>query len=181
MMQVGLRAAVVLSGFQWKRWERLTRDPRAAQTQRLLQIIQRNQSTAFGLDHGFNAIRTIEDYRRQMPIGDYERVRSYIDRAKLGERAVRTAEPILMFTMTSGSTGEPKLIPVTDSTRASHSKLTKLWYGRAFHDHPRCGDGKVFGIVGAAVEGHTAGGIPFGAASGLIYRSSPGWIRRTHA
>jgi hypothetical protein len=180
-MQLGLRAALLVSGFYWKRWEHLTRDPRAAQSQLLLQLIRRNQSSAFGQDHGFDKIRTADEYRKQVPISDYERFRPYIDRAKLGESAVLTTEPILMFTMTSGSTGEPKLIPVTDSTRANHSKLTKLWYSRAFHDHPRCGDGKVFGLVGAAVEGRTAGGIPYGAASGLIYRSSPGWIRHTHA
>ena len=180
-MQAGLRFALLLSEFHWQRWQQLTDNPRAAQTQLLLQIVRRNRSTAFGLDHNFAAIKSVADYRKQVPLGDYERIRPYIDRAKLGERAVLTAEPIQMFTMTSGSTGEPKLIPVTDSTRASHSKLTKLWYSRAFRDHPRCGDGKVFGLVGAAVEGRTAGGIPFGAASGLIYRSSPRWIRRTHA
>ncbi len=31
------------------------------------------------------------------------------------------------------------------------------------------------------VEGRTAGGIPFGAASGLIYQSSPSWIQNAYA
>ena len=175
------RAALLLSGLQWNRWERQTRDPTAAQKQLLREIVQRNQSTAFGKDHGFSSIKSIKDFRRQVTIGDYESLRPYIERAQQGEKAVLTSEPILMFTMTSGSTGEPKLIPVTESTRANHTRLTRLWYSRAFQDHPGSAGGKVFGLVGRMVEGHTTGGIPYGAASGLIYQSSPTWIKRTHA
>ena len=180
-MHLAQRAALFLSGLQWKRWEGLTRDPAAAQKRLLLEIIQRNQTTAFGRDHGFSSIRSVKDFRRQVPIGDYENFRPYVERAKQGEKAVLTSEPIIMFTMASGSTGEPKLIPVTESTRANHSRLTRLWYSRAFQDHPGCAAGKVFGLVGRTVEGYTAGGIPYGAASGLIYQSSPAWIKRIHA
>jgi len=35
--------------------------------------------------------------------------------------------------------------------------------------------------VSPVVEGRTAGGIPFGAASGLIYQSSPSWIQNAYA
>lgn len=180
-MTLAQRAALFVSGLQWKRWERQTRDPAAAQKRLLLEIIQRNQATAFGRDHGFSSITSVTDFRRQVPIGDYENFRPYIERAKQGEKAVLTDESILMFTMTSGSAGEPKLIPVTESTRANHSRLTRLWYSRAFRDHPGSAAGKVFGLVGRTVEGYTAGGIPYGAASGLIYESSPTWIKRTHA
>jgi len=175
------RAALFLSGLQWNRWERQTRDPAIAQKRLLREIVQRNQDTAFGKNHGFTSIKSVDDFRKQVPTGDYESLRPYIERAKQGEKAVLTSEPIMMFTMTSGSTGEPKLIPVTESTRSNHSRLTKLWYGRAFHGHPDSAAGKVFGLVGRAVEGHTAGGIPYGAASGLIYQSSPAWIKRKHA
>jgi hypothetical protein len=180
-MQLSLRAALLVSRFQWKRWEQNTYDPCAAQTRLLLKIVRQNQDTLFGRQHGFRFIRTIDDYRKQVAIGDFEVFRPYIERAKLGERAVLTEESVSMFTITSGSTGEPKLIPVTESSRAGHAKLTRLWYGRAINDHPGCATGKIFGLVGSAVEGHSAGGVPYGAASGLIYQSSPDWVRRAHA
>ena len=180
-MQLSLRAALLVSRFQWKRWEQNTYDPCGAQTGLLLKIVRQNQDTLFGRQHGFRFIKNIDDYRNQVAIGDYENFRPYIERAKMGERAVLTEAPVLMFTITSGSTGEPKLIPVTESSRASHVKVTRLWYGRAINDHPGCAAGKIFGLVGSAVEGHTAGGIPYGAASGLIYQSSPHWVRRAHA
>jgi hypothetical protein len=180
-MQLGLHAALLMSDFQWQAWECLTSKPRAVQSRLLLRIVGQNQTTQFGQDHGFSTIKSIESYRKQIPIRDYEGVRSYIDRAKNGERGVLTAEPILMFSMTSGSTGEPKLIPVTASTQTSHARITRLWYSRAFRDHPGCAAGKVFGLVGAAVEGYTAGGLPYGAASGMIYNSSPPWVKSRHA
>jgi GH3 auxin-responsive promoter len=180
-MQLSLRPALLASRLHWKRWQRITDNPCAEQTRLLLKIVGQNQDTRFGREHGFRFITTIDDYRKQVAIGDFEDFRPYIERAKLGERAVLTEEPILMFTMTSGSTGEPKLIPVTESSRASHAKLTRLWYGRAIDDHPGCGAGRIFGLVGSASEGSTASGIPYGAASGLIYQSSPSWVRRAHA
>ena len=180
-MQLGLRAALLVSGFHWKRWNRLTVKPRPAQTEFLLRLIRKNQSTAFGRDHGFHFIKTVDDFRRQVPVGDYERVRPYIDRAKQGENAVLSAEPILMFTMTSGTTAEPKLIPVTQSAGNAHRALTRLWYYRSYLDHPRFLSDKLLGIVSPALEGRTAGSIPFGAASGLIFQSSPRWIKNAFA
>jgi hypothetical protein len=181
MIPLTLRCALLLSRYHWRRWEAGTGNPRATQNELLRRILRRNQASAFGREYGFGSIATVDDYRKRVPIGDYERYRPYIQRITQGERRVLTDEPVLMFTMTSGSTGAPKLIPVTEATRANHSRLTRLWYSRAFQDHPGSAAGTIFGLVGRAVEGHTASGIPFGAASGLIYQSSPMWIKRSHA
>jgi hypothetical protein len=86
-----------------------------------------------------------------------------------------------MFTLTSGSTGEPKLIPVTETAKNNHRELTRLWYYRAYVEHPRFMSGKLLGVVNPADEGRTLSGIPFGAASGLIYESSPLWIQNAYA
>jgi hypothetical protein len=86
-----------------------------------------------------------------------------------------------MFAMTSGSTGQPRLIPVTQTTKKSHRELTRLWYYRAYTEHPNFMSGKLLGIVSPAEEGRTPSGIPFGAASGLIYESSPRWIQNAYA
>ena len=181
MIPLTLRCALLLSRVHWHRWQARTRNPRAAQNELLRRILRRNQASAIGREYGFGSIATVDDYRKRVPLGDYERYRPYVQRITQGEQRVLTDEPVLMFTMTSGSTGAPKLIPVTESTRASHSRLTRLWYSRAFQDHPGSAAGTIFGLVGRAVEGHTASGIPFGAASGLIYQSSPMWIKRSHA
>ena len=168
-MSLVLKAAAFVAGRQWRRWDDLTKRPREIQEQMLLDIVERNRSTRFGRDHHFNAIHNLNDYRKQVEIGDYERLRPYVERVKNGESGELTEEAALMFTMTSGSTGEPKLIPVTETTKKNHRELTRLWYYRAYLEHPGFMHGKLLGIISPAEEGRTPGGIPFGAASGLIY------------
>lgn len=175
------RVTAWLTGRRWERWNRLTARPQETQNRLLLQIIRANQSTRFGVDHHFDKIFSAQHYRKQVPIGDYEGFRPYVDRATRGETHALTREPVIMFTMTSGTTAEPKLIPVTESARAAHRALTRLWYHRAYLDHPSFLSGKLLGVVSPALEGRTPGGIPFGAASGLIFQSSPRWIKNAFA
>jgi hypothetical protein len=175
-----LKAAALVTQRHWDRWNALTAKPREIQERLLLDLLSRNHSTRFGRDHHFDQIRSLSDYRKQVQIDDYERLRPYVEQAKNGEANVLTDAPVLMFTMTSGSTGEPKLIPVTESTLNNHKELTRLWYYRAYLDHPGFLSGKLLGIVSPAIEGRTPGGIPFGAASGLIYQSSPRWAQKAY-
>ena len=180
-MGILLRAAAFLTRRQWTGWHDLTAKPQEIQDHLLFDLIKRNRATRFGRDHHFEAIRSLSDYRAQVSVGDYERLRPYIEHAQNGEAHALTAEPVLMFTLTSGSTGQPKLIPITQTTRRNHRQLTRLWYYRAFVDHPDLFSGKLLGVVSPVIEGRTAGGIPFGAASGLIYQSSPSWIQNAYA
>jgi hypothetical protein len=180
-MSLLVKAAAFVTGRQWTRWHRLTSNPQEVQNRLLRNVIERNRTTRFGRDHGFESIRSLGDYRNQVAIADYERMRSYVELVKNGESQVLTAKPVVMFAMTSGSTGEPKWIPVTETTRENHRQLTRLWYYRALVDHPDLFTGKLLGVVSPAIEGRTPGGIPFGAASGLIYQSSPRWIQNAYA
>ncbi len=180
-MSLILKATAFVTARQWRRWVEFTKNPRAVQQERLLEIVARTRDTRFGRDHRFDEIHTLDDYRKHVAIGDYEGLRPYVERAKTGAAAELTAEPVSMFTVTSGSTGEPKFIPVTEASKKCHRELTRLWYHRAFADHPELAHGKFLGVVSAADEGFTEGGIPFGAASGLIFRCSPAWIRNLYA
>ena len=180
-MALLLKAAAFLTERQWARWQSLTAKPEEVQNKLLLKMISRNRATSFGRDHHFDAVGSLLEYRAQVAIGDYERLRPYVERAQHGERSVLTAAPALMFALTSGSTGQPKLIPVTEASRRSHRQLTRFWYHRALLDHPDLFSGKLLGVVSPAVEGKTAGGIPFGASSGFIYQSSPSWIQNAYA
>jgi hypothetical protein len=175
-----VRGAALVTRRHWARWNALTAKPREIQDRLLFDLLGRNCSTRFGRDHHFDQIRSLADYRKRVQIGDYEGLRPYVERTKNGEANALTDAPVLMFTMTSGSTGEPKLIPVTETTLNNHRELTRLWYYRAYLDHPGFFSAKLLGIVSPAIEGRTPGGIPFGAASGLIYQSSPRWIQNAY-
>jgi GH3 auxin-responsive promoter len=179
-MSLIVKAAAFVTGRQWSRWHERTFKPQESQNQLLLDIVRRNRATGFGRDFHFETIRGLEDYKNQVPIGDYERLRPYVERTQNGDADVLTADPVVMFTMTSGSTGEPKLIPITARTKKHHRELTRLWYYRAYLDHPEFLRDKLLGLVSPAEEGRTPSGIPYGAASGLIYQSSPRWIQNAY-
>jgi hypothetical protein len=147
----------------------------------LLGLVRRHQDTAFGREHGFRGIRQAADYARQVPIRDYEGHRPWIERLKRGDRGVLTADEPLMFATTSGTTAEPKIIPVTAEWLRELQRLTTLWLYRSQADHPSLFSAKSVTVVSPAVEGRTAAGTPVGSVSGVTYQRTPWMVRRSYA
>ena len=137
----------------------------------LRRIVGPNKSSAFGRDHDFASIKTLSDFQRAVPVSAYEDLQPYIERSLNGEPHQLTAEKPIMFATTSGTTGASKYIPVTPTSKASKSKLMRVWLGALFKDYPGTLDGKILAVVSPEVEGYSPGGIPFGAESGHGYRA----------
>jgi hypothetical protein len=174
---VGLTAARAA-----RRFEAAAR--RAGDTQRelLAALLGANAETDYGRRYGFGDIRGVEDYRRRVPIVAYEDLVDDMRRLTEGERRIFTAEDPDMFAQTSGTTGEPKFIPVTPSARkGAHADQMRVWLAHALRDHPTLFDGRVVSLVSPAVEGLTPCGLPFGSTSGHIYRHMPLVLRRAYA
>lgn len=167
--------------WSWRRFERTTRHPEEVQLKLLRRILKANQRTAYGLHHGFGGMRLVEEFQKGVPIADYEALRPWVERLKEGQRGVLTAEDPYMFNMTSGTTGQPKLIPATAATGHMTKRLSRLWLYRCLVDHPKVLDHKALVIVSPAIEGHTESGVPFGSASGNIYKNASWVIRRRYA
>ncbi|MEZ0371167.1 MAG: GH3 auxin-responsive promoter family protein [Candidatus Sericytochromatia bacterium] len=156
---------------------RLARDPARTQQKLLLQILRRNQSTDFGSRFGFGRIRSLEDYRREVPLQDYESLRPYIENQAHSGVAALTAERPVMYNLTSGTTGQPKYIPVLASDLAQLRRKQQHYARIAYAARPRAFAGKLLGIVSPAVEGHLATGQAYGSASGHVYQTMPALAR----
>jgi len=90
-------------------------DQRFAELQetRLKSILARNSDTEFGEAHEFAQIGSITDYQQRVPISgptDYE---AAWKRISAGERRVLFADPVDAYGLSSGTTGEPKAVPLT--------------------------------------------------------------------
>jgi hypothetical protein len=144
-------------------------------------MLRQNQDTKFGRAHAFATIRSLEDYRASVPLGDYEYIRSYVQKILEREQRVLTAEAPFMFNLTSGTTNKPKLIPVTKYAAAMNAKLTSLWLYRTLVDHPQFLDRPFLFLGSASVEGYTPGGLPYGSASGLALTTASHLLKRQHA
>jgi hypothetical protein len=163
------------------RFLRATERPDTAQATVLRRLLARNAGTAFGRAHGFATIESPADYARRVPIRDFEGFRPWVERILAGEPRVLTAETPTAFAATSGTTGQPKLVPVTPTWEAELAGLMRVWVRAAGRDHPRCFDHAALTMISPAVESRTGDGRPVGALSGMAYRRLPWLLRRQYA
>ncbi len=56
-----------------------------AQHNILKKLIDEAKNTAFGKDHHFAEIKTYADFKKHVPVQDYEGLKPYIDRVEQGE------------------------------------------------------------------------------------------------
>src|SRR3990167_9122234 len=89
-------------------FEASTGDPFKAQEQTLLKYLWRNKDTEYGRKYNFGAIRSIDDYKRAVPITSYETIRAYVDRIAEGGQNILTKDKVEFFGVTSGTTNKPK-------------------------------------------------------------------------
>ena len=173
-MSLSVRLLTGLKGWLLgRRFDRCASSPDAAQEATFQRILRSRADTAFGQEHGFASIKTHEEWVRRLPVRDYEDHRPYINRMLAGEQNVLVPNDVLMYGTTSGTTCEPKLIPVTDEFKADISALTTLWVARAQRSHPGTLRRGIFTMVSPSVEGYTDSGRPVGSVSGLTRARMP--------
>ncbi len=162
-------------------FEEATKKPLKSQEKILLEYLHRNQNTEYGRKYNFAKIKSVEDYRRYVPISDCESVRPYIERMTKGEENILTRDKPVFFGVTSGTTDKPKYIPVTKYSRAKKAELMDLWTYYIMKSHPDILQGKVLTIISPDTEGVTESGVQYGAESGHAYKHLPGIVRRMYA
>lgn len=77
------------------------------------QLIQKAANTKFGKDHSFKAIKTHNDFVKNVPVRDYEALKSYVDEVVEGKSDVLWPGKPAYFAKTSGTTSGAKYIPIT--------------------------------------------------------------------
>ena len=152
--------------------------PRETQEAKLLKLIQKNSASQFGRDHNFASIKSVADYQRAVPIRDYEEFRPYIEKATAGEKKILTVENPLMFATTSGTTAQPKYIPITPGYMDEFRIASVASGYHVYRSFPQVEEGVALSVVSPAVEGHTEAGIPYGAISGQLFHKEPYWVKK---
>lgn len=161
----------------WRSLRSAARRPKQVQWRVLKTILAANRDTRFGREHDFARIQSYEDFAQQVPIQDYESLRPYIDEQEATRTPALTREHPGMYAVTSGTTGQPKYLPVLSQTLRDYRQEQRLLAYVLFHAVPMAFTGKVFGIASAAVEGHRPSGVPYGSVSGRLYQTIPALMR----
>ena len=148
---------------------------RRAQHEVLFSKLRRNAQSAFGRQHGFASIRSVADFRRQLPISTYEDYRPWVERVKKGETEAMfgPGTKVLMFALTSGTTDRSKFIPITPEFLCEYRRGWNLWGVRAYVDHLKLVRLKNLQLTSDWRQFHTEAGIPCGNISGLAADTAP--------
>ncbi len=86
----------------------------------MLKLLNQAQQTVFGKDHKFLAINSYSDFKKQVPIRDYEELKPYIQQIiDGGENILWPGQPTY-FCKTSGTTSGTKYIPITRESMLNH-------------------------------------------------------------
>lgn len=160
----------------WREFLNAAHQPALAQQAALQRILRINATTEFGRAHGFADIRTADDYRHAVPVQTYDSLQPYVAMQNTEGTPTLTAAAPVFYQRTSGTLGTPKDVPMTQAgikmTRR-HQRIAAY----AQHLGARLFEGRIVGISSPAVEGYTAGGAPYGSATGLIYENQPALVR----
>lgn len=88
-------------------------------------LIAQAQNTTFGKDHNFSNIKSYEDFKKEVPIRDYEALKPYVEKVVAGESDVLWKGKPLYFAKTSGTTSGVKYIPLTKESMPMHISATR--------------------------------------------------------
>jgi len=141
-------------------------------------IIRKAETTRFGINHGFQDIRTAEDFRKQVPVKDYEQLKPWFDEVANGTPDVLWPGKPAYLAKTSGTTSGTKYIPITRDSIPNHINSARNALLGYVHETGKSAflDGKLIFLSGSP-ELDEVGGIPTGRLSGIVNHHVPGYLR----
>ena len=93
----------------------------------LMKLLQDNKDTEIGRKYDFASIKTIEEYQKRLPVTIYDDYAGYVIRdIHNNEDNLMTAYPIKVYCETSGSLGNPKIVPMTVNSIHVQQKYNSL-------------------------------------------------------
>lgn len=155
----------------WRSLIKAAKTPMAVQENVLLVILRNNSGAQYGSIYNFNSISSYQQFAQQVPVVTYETLRPYIEaQLRSGSPALTAASPV-MYATTSGTTGEPKYVPIIQTELQQQKRHTALLTYSQHTFDPLAFSGKVWVMAASAVEGRFDNGVPWGSASGFLYAS----------
>jgi len=155
------------------------KDPINTQNKVFKELISQASKTKFGRDHKFGTICNYQDYKKLVPVRDYEGLKGYINDIQKGELDVLWKGRPLYFAKTSGTTSGAKYIPITKESmpyQISAAKEALLLYiaetGKADFV-----DGKMIFLQGSP-EIDDSNKVQTGRLSGIVAHYVPKYLQK---
>lgn len=153
--------------------------PVAAQREVLQDLVTSAQYTVFGKKHHFSKLFTIRDFKKNVPVHEYEDISPYIHRMMAGEENVLWNTPVGWFAKSSGTTNDKsKFIPVSEeSLQENHYKASKDVLTNYYKNFPASDllTGKGLVVGGSHQVSKINDDIQCGDLSAVLMQNSPFW------
>jgi hypothetical protein len=164
----------------YARFTRALQNVDAAQQRALGRVRALVADSDFGRRYDLPSVRTPDDLVRAVPLLSYDDYRPYVDRLCAGDLRALFApgQRIAMFATSSGTTAEPKRIPVTPAFVEDYRRGWNTFGLKMLSDHPGAILRAILQSSGRFDAGVTPAGIPYGAITGLLARTQKRIVRR---
>jgi GH3 auxin-responsive promoter len=165
----GLQAAMAPSAL---RFYRALRRPEAAQAECLARVLR----TVAGSKQaaritGFDRLASPREFQDAVPVSTPDSVEADVERIAAGEPRVLTAEPVVRFEPSGGSSGASKRVPVTRGLLDEFHRALAPMLFELLHRRPAVRAGPSYWSISpiGRKHGRTAGGIPVGSMEDSAY------------
>jgi sterol desaturase/sphingolipid hydroxylase (fatty acid hydroxylase superfamily) len=173
-----ISARLTISDWLARIWlGRVINDPMRVQRKVLHEILEANRDTRFGRQYGFERIDSYESFARSVPVSDFEQLRAFIDSEIASQDAALTRDEPVCYVRTSGTTGTPKDVPLTQGHLASLRRIHRQSIAFQFRVCPEAFKGAIVAMVSPSSEGTLSNGRPYGSASGILAQSTSAAVR----
>lgn len=156
-----------------------TNHPVAAQRAVLQDLVTSAQYTSFGKKYNFSKLFTLKDFKKNIPIHEYDDIRPYIIRMMEGEENVLWNTPVSWFAKSSGTTSDKsKFIPISEeSLQDNHYQANKDVLSNYYKNFPGSDllTGKGLVIGGSHQINKLNEDIQYGDLSAVLMQNSPFW------
>lgn len=156
--------------------------PHQVQLDWFRKLIKKAANTEWGKRHGYDSIKSPEEFQNRVPVSDYEAFKPFIERMQAGEQNLLWPGKTEWFAKSSGTTADKsKFIPVSrEALYQCHHSGGKDMLSIYCHNHPntRLFTGKVLGMTGSHNLSNKEVATHSGDISAILLQNLPFWVSR---
>jgi hypothetical protein len=169
-MAIMSRLVPIMAKRKGKEIEHILNNPIELTEVKLKSILEKHSNTAFGRDHKYESIKSLKQFSEEIPLYDYYSMQPYFKRVQeTPEQPIITADPIIWYVQSSGTSGKPKALPISKSGMADYSSAGTLFmmsFVNARKENRKLFDGTLLTFAAPAKLGEI-NGVPLGYMTGI--------------
>ena len=173
------QGAKIFAAWSQRKNEKWIRNPIKTQEKVFRNLIKNGSHTLFGKDHKFEKITNIKSFQNNIPIRDYEGIRSYINKIFSGRQNILWPGKPLYFAKSSGTTSGVKYIPITKDAIYQHIRAAREALLNYIYQTTNVGivNGKHIFIQGSPLL-DDKNGVALGRLSGIVAHHLPSYLQK---